>query len=125
MIVEVHPRCALERTVRNSPPPSLTPQLSHPHRHSERLFNPPDESSVRVVALVLIGEFKNMKEYQTVSIDTIQGWGGAKGSADTKAIDDVLNKMAQDGWELVCLEDLKHSAGSGSLLCVFSRERNP
>lgn len=66
-----------------------------------------------------------MKEYKTVSIETIQGWGGAKGSADTKAIDDVLNKMAQDGWELVCLEDLKHTAGSGSLLCVFSREQTP
>lgn len=66
-----------------------------------------------------------MKEYKTVSIETIQGWGGAKGSADTEAIDAALNKMARDGWELVCLEDLKHTAGSGSLLCVFSRESTP
>ena len=63
-----------------------------------------------------------MKQYKTVSIETNQGWGGAKGSADTSAIDRVLNKMARDGWELVCIEDLKHTAGSGSLLCVFSRE---
>jgi hypothetical protein len=63
-----------------------------------------------------------MKEYKTVSIGTNQGWGGAKGSVDTQALDDVLNRMAKDGWELACIEDLKHTAGSNWLLCVFSRE---
>ena len=63
-----------------------------------------------------------MKEYKTVSIETNQGWGGAKGSANTTALDETLNKMARDRWELVCVEDLKHTAGSGALLCIFSRE---
>lgn len=63
-----------------------------------------------------------MKEYKTVSVQTEQKWGGAKGSANTVALDEVLNKMAKDRWELVCVEDLKHSAGSGALLCIFARE---
>jgi hypothetical protein len=63
-----------------------------------------------------------MKEYKTVSVETNQGWGGAKGSANTAALDDTLNSMAKDGWGLVCVEDLKHTAGSGALLCIFSRE---
>ena len=65
-----------------------------------------------------------MKEYKTVSIETNQGWGGARGTANTTAVDAVLNAMAADGWELACIEDLKHTAGTGSLLCVFCRERN-
>jgi hypothetical protein len=64
-----------------------------------------------------------MKEYKTVSIETNQGWGGSKGTANTSAVDDVLNKMAKDGWDFVCIEDLKHTAGTGSLLCVFCREK--
>ena len=63
-----------------------------------------------------------MKEYKTVSVETNQGWGGAKGSANTTTLDEALNKMARDRWELVCVEDLKHTAGSGALLCIFSRE---
>jgi len=63
-----------------------------------------------------------MKEYKTVSVDTQQGWGGSKGTADTATLDETLNKMAKQGWELVCIEDLKHTAGTRSLLCVFSRE---
>jgi hypothetical protein len=63
-----------------------------------------------------------MKEYKTISFATNQGWGGARGSADTAALDEVLNKMAKDGWELACIEDLQHTAGSNALLCVFSRE---
>ena len=63
-----------------------------------------------------------MKEYKTVSVETEQGWGGAKSTANTALLDDVLNKMAKDGWELLCIEDLKHTAGTGSLLCVFFRE---
>lgn len=70
-------------------------------------------------------QITSMKEYKTVLIETTQGWGGSKGSADTAAIDVTLNKMAQQGWELVCIEDLEHTAGSGSLLCVFSRETKP
>ena len=62
-----------------------------------------------------------MKEYKTVSVETNQGWGGAKGTANTAALDEVLNHMARQGWELVCVEDLKHTAGSGALLCIFSR----
>jgi hypothetical protein len=63
-----------------------------------------------------------MKEYKTVSVETNQGWGGAKGSANTAALDEVLNRMAKDGWDLVCVEDLQHTAGSGALLSIFSRE---
>ena len=63
-----------------------------------------------------------MKEYKTVSIDTNQGWGGSKGTANTDLIDDVLNRMAKQRWELVCIEDLQHTAGTGTLLCVFCRE---
>ena len=63
-----------------------------------------------------------MEKYKTISIETNQGWGGAQGTVDPEAIDKVLNKMAAEGWELVCVEDLKHTAGSGALLCVFKRE---
>lgn len=66
-----------------------------------------------------------MKEYKTISVETNQGWGGAMGSANTAALDDVLNTMARERWELVCVEDLKHTAGSGALLCIFSREAQP
>lgn len=63
-----------------------------------------------------------MKEYKTVSIETKGAWGGAKGMTDTTAIDGVLNKMAKERWELVCIEDLKHTPMGGWLLCVFCRE---
>lgn len=66
-----------------------------------------------------------MKEYKTISVETTQGWGGAKGTANIKELDDALNRMAREGWELVCVEDLKHTAGSGALLCIFSREARP
>ena len=52
-----------------------------------------------------------MKEYKTVSIKTDQGWGGAKGTADTEAIDRVLNLMSTEGWELFCVQDLQHTNG--------------
>ena len=64
-----------------------------------------------------------MKEYKTVSIKTDQGWGGAKGTADTEAIDRVLNLMSTEGWELFCVQDLQHTSGSASLLCIFVREK--
>jgi hypothetical protein len=39
-----------------------------------------------------------MKEYKTVAIGTNQGWYfGAKGTADTTAIDDVFNRMGRAG----------------------------
>lgn len=64
-----------------------------------------------------------MKEYKTVSIKADQGWQGAKGTANTAAVDEVLNKIVKDRWELVCMEDLEHRVGgSVSLLCVFCRE---
>jgi hypothetical protein len=66
-----------------------------------------------------------MREYKSVSVSTTQGWGGSKGTVDTTAIDKVLNDMAKDRWELECLEDLKHTAGTASLLLVFSREVLP
>lgn len=81
---------------------------------------PPPPGTVRVPE-----RRETMKEYRTIAIETKQGWGGAKGAADTEAIDAALNRMARDGWELVCLQDLQHTAGSGSLLCVFARERQP
>src|SRR6476620_4943059 len=67
----------------------------------------------------------NMKEYKTVSVETQQGWAGSKGTANTATLDATLNTMAKEGWELVCVEDLIHTAGTGSLLCVFSREAQP
>ena len=66
-----------------------------------------------------------MKEYKTISVETTQGWGGAKGTTNTQDLDEALNKMAQDGWALVCVEDLKHTAGSGVLLCIFNRDALP
>ena len=63
-----------------------------------------------------------MKEYKSISVETVQGWGGSKGAIDNASLDAALNNMAREGWELVCVEDLKHTAGTGSLLCVFSRE---
>jgi hypothetical protein len=64
-----------------------------------------------------------MKEYKTVSVATDQGWQGAKGTVKTTAVDAVLNKMAKDRWEMVCIEALEHRVGGSiSLLCVFCRE---
>jgi hypothetical protein len=62
-----------------------------------------------------------MREYKSVSLTTNQGWGGSKGTVNTDALDELLNRMARDGWELNCIEDLEHTAGSQTLLCVFSR----
>ena len=64
-----------------------------------------------------------MLEYKSVTIDTIQGWGGSKGKMDCDKLDDVLNKMAQKGWMLSNIEDLQHTAGSQTLLCIFQREK--
>lgn len=61
------------------------------------------------------------REYKTVCVPTKQGWGGSKGSVDNTELDAALNAMASDGWELVTIEDLKHTAGTSALLCVFSR----
>ncbi|MES2660618.1 MAG: DUF4177 domain-containing protein [Verrucomicrobiota bacterium] len=63
-----------------------------------------------------------MKEYKTVLVPAEQGWGGSKGTADTSALDATLNQMSRDGWELQLIENLNHTAGSSSLLCVFARE---
>lgn len=63
-----------------------------------------------------------MKEYKTVPFETNQSWVGAQGSANTDALDELLNTMARARWELVCIEDLKHTTGSGHLLCIFCRE---
>ena len=64
-----------------------------------------------------------MLEYKSVAIDTTQGWGGSKGKIDCDKLDEVLNHMAQDGWVLSSIEDLEHTAGSQTLLCIFQRER--
>ncbi len=63
-----------------------------------------------------------MKEYKTVSVKVQQGWGASKATVDVAALDETLNDMAKAGWELACIESLEHSTGSGTLLCVFSRE---
>lgn len=64
-----------------------------------------------------------MTEYKSVAIDTTQGWGGSKGKIDCRSLDEVLNEMAQDGWELTNMEGLEHTAGTRSLLCIFQREK--
>ena len=66
-----------------------------------------------------------MKEYRSLLFPTEQGWGGSKGTADTQDLDEALNKMAGEGWALFTLENLNHTAGSGSLLCVFVRDSSP
>ena len=64
-----------------------------------------------------------MLEYKSVAIDTTQGWGGSKGKIDCDKLDVVLNRMAQNRWELSKIEDLEHTAGSQTLLCIFQREK--
>lgn len=66
-----------------------------------------------------------MKEYRSVLFPTTQGWGGSKGTANTRELDEMLNAMAKEGWELRFTETLDHTAGSASLLCVFDREARP
>lgn len=57
-----------------------------------------------------------MKEYKTVLIETNQGWGGSKGTANTAAVDDVLNKMAKAGWDFDSTFGLNKPGVPGSML---------
>jgi len=62
-----------------------------------------------------------MKEYRSILFAADQGWGGSKGTVDTKSFDEQVNRMARDGWDLNFIENLNQTAGSRSLLLVFSR----
>ena len=64
-----------------------------------------------------------MYEYKTITVDTSQGWGGSKGTINSNELDVAINKVAAEGWRLKCLEDLEHTAGSKTLVCVFEREK--
>lgn len=63
-------------------------------------------------------------EYQTISIPVLQRWGGSKGTLDNDALNHELNCYGIEGWELVGLCNLQHTAGSASILCVFKRAQN-
>ena len=63
-----------------------------------------------------------MKEYKTISVKPIVRWGGFRATESVDVLDEALNKMARDGWELVCIQGLHHGT---LLLCIFSREAQP
>ena len=63
-----------------------------------------------------------MKEFKSVLFAADKGLGAPKGTVDTIELDKLLNGMSCDGWDLAFLENLNSTHGSGSLLCLFSRE---
>ncbi len=67
-----------------------------------------------------------MKEYKTITVAAKQGWPVSKVTVDLPALDAALNQMAREGWELHTVEDLNHTGGgTGTLLCIFTREAQP
>ena len=60
-------------------------------------------------------------EYKVVVYDTKGFWGG---SVDQKQLENQLNLLGNDGWELVSSTSTNQSYGSSkSIVCIFKREK--
>ncbi len=60
-------------------------------------------------------------EYKVVAYDTKGFWGG---SVDQKQLENQLNLLGNDGWELVSSTSTNQSYGSSkSIVCIFKREK--
>ena len=61
-------------------------------------------------------------EYKVVTFDTKGFWGG---TVETRQIEEQLNRLGDDGWEMVSGTSTNQSYGaSKSIVCIFKREKN-
>lgn len=60
-------------------------------------------------------------EYRVVTFDTKGFWGG---DVETLQIQDQLNLLGNDGWEMVSCTSTNQSYGATkSIICVFKRKK--
>ncbi len=60
-------------------------------------------------------------EYRVVTFDTKGFWGG---DVETLQIQDQLNLLGNDGWEMVSCTSTNQSYGATkSIVCVFKRKK--
>ncbi|TJZ60575.1 DUF4177 domain-containing protein [Sphingobacterium olei] len=60
-------------------------------------------------------------EYKTIKIDAKFSW--TKSGFETDRIDEELNIMGREAWELVAIESTTSAGGTYALLYTFKRER--
>lgn len=60
-------------------------------------------------------------EYKTIKINSKFSW--TESGFETDRIDEELNKMGRDGWELLAVESTTSAGGTYALLYTFKRER--
>ena len=61
-------------------------------------------------------------EYKVVTFDTKGFWGG---TVETRQIEEQLNRLGDDGWEMVSCTSTNQSYGaSKSIVCIFKGEKN-
>ena len=61
-------------------------------------------------------------EYKVVTYDTKGFWGG---NVETYQIEDQLNMIGNDGWEMVSCTSTNQSYGaSKSIVCIFKRKKD-
>ena len=60
--------------------------------------------------------------YKTIQLAVKRGWGGSKGGMDTAEVDQILNELGEDGWELVAAVDTAHTAGTKAVFCMLKRQ---
>ncbi len=60
-------------------------------------------------------------EYKVVTYDTKGFWGG---TVETRQIEEKLNLLGDDGWEMVSCTSTSQSYGaSKSIVCMFKRKK--
>ena len=61
-------------------------------------------------------------EYKVVTYDTKGFWGG---TVEVHQIENQLNQLGNDGWEMVGCTSTNQSYGSSkSIVCVFKRKKD-
>lgn len=61
-------------------------------------------------------------EYKVVVYDTKGFWGG---SIESNQLENQLNLLGSDGWELVSCTSTSQAYGSSkSVVCIFKRKKN-
>lgn len=61
-------------------------------------------------------------EYKVVVYDTKGFWGG---KVEVQQIENQLNQLGNDGWEMVSCTSTNQSYGSSkSIVCIFKRKRD-
>ena len=72
----------------------------------------------------MFGREVNMEkfEYKVVTYDTKGFWGG---KVEISQIEDQLNLIGNDGWEMVSCTSTNQSYGSSrSIVCIFKRKKD-